>query len=251
MKVLIVEDEKIIRNGLVNHPQWKKWGVEEVREASNAEEALMLLLSYQPDFVCSDIKMPGMDGLQMCRIIRERYPNIQFILITGHDEKEYLKQAIDLNVVKYIEKPFSPLELREAVYKIGSQQKKEEAGTTEGQEKQQNTWEDSYIVRKLKQYIELHYYDPSLSVKSIAEYIGVTPQYLSSVFKDKTGMTVGQYMGDVRIAQAKKLLALPQYKIYEIAELVGYKDCDYFTIVFKKRTGYTPSEYRDKHENIE
>lgn len=63
MKVLIVEDEKIIRNGLVNHPQWKKWGVEEVREASNAEEALMLLLSYQPDFVCSDIKMPGMDGL--------------------------------------------------------------------------------------------------------------------------------------------------------------------------------------------
>ena len=82
MKVLIVEDEKIIRNGLVNHPQWKKWGVEEVREASNAEEALMLLLSYQPDFVCSDIKMPGMDGLQMCRIIRERYPDIQFILIS-------------------------------------------------------------------------------------------------------------------------------------------------------------------------
>ena len=64
-------------------------------------------------------------------------------------------------------------------------------------------------------------------------------------------MTVGQYMVDIRIAQAKKLLALPHYKIYEIAELVGYKDCDYFTIVFKKRTGYTPSEYRDKHENIE
>lgn len=243
MKVLIVEDEKIIRNGLMTHPRWEKWGVDEVREASNADEALNILLSYEADIVCTDIRMPGMNGLQMCRIIKEKYPDIQFIILTGYDEKDYLKQAIEIGVVNYLEKPISILELKKAVEKI----RQTKQGKQVEDKKQFGLEGNSYLAQQVKVYVENHYFDMELSVKEIAAYFSITPQHLSTVFKSGTGSTVGQYITEVRLREAKRLLAMPQYKRYEIAGLVGYKDSDYFTKVFKKSMGCTPKEYRGKH----
>ena len=105
MKLMVVEDEKVIRNGLLKHVPWQKLGVWEVQAAENGEKALELAETFHPDIVLSDIRMPGMSGIELCRTLREKYPEIEIIFSTGYADKEYLKAAIDLHAVGYVEKP--------------------------------------------------------------------------------------------------------------------------------------------------
>ena len=93
-------------------------------------------------------------------------------------------------------------------------------------------------------FIRNHYSDPSLSIGKIADAVSLAPTYLSSLYKKQTGITIGQYLLEVRIARAKELMKDPQKKFYEIAFAVGYEDVDYFTRVFKRAEGKTPSEFR-------
>lgn len=104
------------------------------------------------------------------------------------------------------------------------------------------------VVTKVKFIIEREYSRSNLSVKEMAKDVFLTPTYLSTLFKQKTGETIGQYITKVRTARAKELLKNPQIKLYAVAEAVGYDDANYFTKIFKKQTGRTPSEYREKHE---
>ena len=93
MKLMVVEDEKVIRNGLLKHVPWQKLGVWEVQAAENGEKALELAETFHPDIVLSDIRMPGMSGIELCRTLREKYPEIEIIFSTGYADKEYLKAA--------------------------------------------------------------------------------------------------------------------------------------------------------------
>ncbi len=257
MKLLIVEDEQTIRDGIVNRPDWAGLGVTEVRAASGAREALAVLESFAPDLVISDIQMPGMNGLALCRRIREKLPGTQIIILTGYDEKEYLKEAIDIGVVSFIEKPLSLTILRRAVEKARSSLPAAAPGEGEGAEPPKDAPQPEKVsdagaaVRKVIRYIEDHYWEESLSLKVLSDQVYLTPQYLSSLFKSETGQTIGQYMSDYRIGQAKRMLADPAYKLYQISELAGYKDASYFARLFKKKTGLTPSEYRNQYESPE
>lgn len=115
MKLMVVEDEKVIRNGLLKHVPWQKLGVWEVQAAENGEKALELAETFHPDIVLSDIRMPGMSGIELCRTLREKYPEIEIIFSTGYADKEYLKAAIDLHAVGYVEKPVNANLLAENV----------------------------------------------------------------------------------------------------------------------------------------
>lgn len=123
MKLMVVEDEKVIRNGLLKHVPWQKLGVWEVQAAENGEKALELAETFHPDIVLSDIRMPGMSGIELCRTLREKYPEIEIIFSTGYADKEYLKVAIDLHAVGYVEKPVNANLLaenvKEAVKRVG------------------------------------------------------------------------------------------------------------------------------------
>lgn len=116
-KAIIVEDEDITRKGLMKHIPWTQLGIEVVEAAENAEEALKICEEYQPDLVVSDIKMRGMNGVTMCRELRKKYPECQLIYISGYADKEYLKAAIELGAVNYVEKPISPMELIASIKK--------------------------------------------------------------------------------------------------------------------------------------
>lgn len=131
MKLMVVEDEKVIRNGLLKHVPWQKLGVWEVQAAENGEKALELAETFHPDIVLSDIRMPGMSGIELCRTLREKYPEIEIIFSTGYADKEYLKVAIDLHAVGYVEKPVNANLLaenvKEAVKRVGERRKNERA----------------------------------------------------------------------------------------------------------------------------
>lgn len=115
IKAIIVEDEDITRNGLINHIPWDDLGIEVLKAAENAENALVLCEDFKPDIIISDIKMRGMNGVEMCAELKKRYPDAQIIYISAYTDKEYLKAAIEQGVVHYVEKPISPIELIDAV----------------------------------------------------------------------------------------------------------------------------------------
>lgn len=117
IRLIIVEDEKLIRNGIEKHVPWEELGVNLIRSAENAEEAFKICEEFKPDIIISDIMMPGMNGIQLCQKFREVLPESQIVFISGYTDKEYLKAAIDLKAVSYVEKPISMSELKEAVKK--------------------------------------------------------------------------------------------------------------------------------------
>ena len=491
MKIIIVEDESIIRNGLVKHIKWKSLGISEIRVAANTQEALTICESYIPDIVVSDISMPGENGILLCRKLRKLFPDIEIIFVTGYADKEYLKAAIDLHAVRYVEKPINRKDISEAVqeavhryqktmehkeaqlhtlfidsasfpinirgknvFRVGILQLGQKEGLAqikqeltegmdgwlrkyslamlmeisdpmtlsfllggedgepleasarkeyvqlveqilgekirwflamgrrvEGTEHITDSWQTArqvknalaylgwnhvaysedqqgshrfetdmtvvehfaeavsgkkedaaaellnnfaqeleekqiflngeirhvyyalnlvikqaeltlrvndknhetdvangdffeyvatfaemnqylqsrlaalfedgdaqkctYVVKKVMDYIWENYADSSLSIKILADHVYLTPTYLSNVFKRSAGLTIGQYMVDVRIDKAKRLMRDPQLKFYQVASMVGYMDANYFAKIFKKKTNMTPSEYKE------
>ena len=115
MKLLLVDDEEYSRSGILAVVSWKDLGIDEIKVAENGSEGLNIALEFQPDIVLADIRMPHMDGMTMCSRIREKLPYCCFIIISGYSDKEYLKSAIRLSAVNYLEKPFLPRELTDSL----------------------------------------------------------------------------------------------------------------------------------------
>lgn len=254
IRVLLIEDEQVIRNGIEKHVCWGENGVDEVRSAENAEVALQICEGYTPHIIISDIRMPGMDGITFCKTISEKLPECQIIFISGFTDKEYLKAAIYLGAVSYVEKPIDLIELEAAVKKAVARVKKEEMHQEllimtkkESEELADSIPEENehYLIQKVKQYMQDNLQNKGLSIKMMADEVYITPTYLSSLFKKTKGVTIGQYLTELRIKRAKELLADPQWKLYQISEMVGYEDANYFGKIFKKKVGMLPSEYRD------
>lgn len=487
MRVIIIEDETVIRKGLEKHVPWEQLEIDEWRTAANAEDALNICNEFIPNIVISDIRMPGMDGIVLCRKLRKRFPECEIIFITGYEDKEYLKAAIDLHAVRYIEKPISIYNLSDAVMeavnrirsvqmqksmylhsallnnsilwtdtsgsrhfcvgclklqkkgkvfeicealqrfmekkkifflaevfdvtdlvillgdcsqkifwkfvmwelhdflerqfsedgwfltfgdvvdgleslkesydialerqnavaftgwnhmmysnKMGEMKKEIVLGKQRADrfaeaiaekrkdkaiqvleqlyqellEKQMymsgdvrytyysmmqvlagaqqsfqpgkmdvsledsqidffdksSTFEElhrfmlkqveelfvekqlqnsAYLVKQVMDYIVKHHGDCNLSIKVLADYVGLAPTYLSNLFKKNTGMTIGQYIVEVRVEHAKRLMKNPQLKFYQVSSQVGYSDPNYFAKIFKKKTGVSPSEYKE------
>ena len=252
IRLLIIEDEQVIRNGIEKHVSWEENGVGEVRTAENAEIALSICKDFLPHIIISDIRMPGMDGVTLCTLLREQFPDSQIIFISGFTDKEYLKAAISLGAVSYVEKPIDIEELELAVKKAVANVKKEEMHQellhrkeAEKQEEAVSEQTDNYLIQRVKQYMKDNLQNKDLSIKMLADEVYLTPTYLSSLFKKTMGETIGQYLTELRIKKAQELLADPQWKLYQIAEMVGYEDANYFGKIFKKRVGMLPSEYRE------
>ncbi|MBR2996723.1 MAG: response regulator [Lachnospiraceae bacterium] len=484
MKVLVAEDEAIIRNGILSHLKWRQLDIEEVRSADSGTAALALFHEFHPDIIITDIQMPGLSGVEFCRQVRAVTQEVQFIFLTGYVNTEYLMAAIDLQAISYLEKPLRVEKLHEALLKaiasINNSRIRKEAelhrmllsnhhgidvlsnsriilihleqqadveplvqylsGVSESSfaismidpvssrtlallascgvnrqtgksEPDDKLWEDTFstlltrfssapatadlggwfcaigtpiaaasgtadsyqqavavlqnlawmgwnhctdtgcsaafnndreaqrhfleqlriligkdshveaeklirdyfdelieahtildyplytfseeilreitrgtspaelpqitdletivqirdtaihllrtlkaggsaessgklAVQRVMAYIREHYSDPELSVRTLAEEVYLTPTYLSTLFHNETGSTIGQIITEVRMEMAKQMLRDPQYKLYEIASLVGYNDANYFAKTFKKKTGVSPSEYR-------
>lgn len=111
-KVLIVDDEQLIRSGMIARFQYLNFKFERIREAASGVEALALLEKEPADIVITDIKMPDMDGMTLIREAKEKYPGTQFVILSGYAEFEYAETAIELGVKSYLLKPISNDELK-------------------------------------------------------------------------------------------------------------------------------------------
>ena len=118
LKVFLVEDEIVMREGIKNNINWEAEGFEFAGEASDGELAYPLIQKTRPDILITDIKMPFMDGLELSRLIKQEMPDIRIIILSGYDEFEYAKEAINIGITDYLVKPVSGAQLLAAVKKV-------------------------------------------------------------------------------------------------------------------------------------
>lgn len=416
-RMMIVEDDTILRTGLRNNPAWEKMGVEIVAEAVNGLDALQKMDAFLPQIVLADIEMPIMDGLELSKSLQQLYPKVKCILLTAYDEREYLRKAISYRVDAYVMKNEGEDEIFRAVRKAAEalqMQSEEELIRKENEQIRRtaffldicckedddgNAWEKalkcgidpqclrcrvisfhveslknlneiqyliqsrqwyhlltqkiealcipsnirlyffqgnenlnavvleekadqfpqaeqmlqdtvismrremqipltagmgrwsenieglhhSYaealkvnqlrdilarqyskeqypvlcyqpemfaqdqpeeLVRSVKAYIDAHYQQPELTLQDIAEHTHLSANYVSTLFKKYSGLNIVEYLTQTRIEQAARLLTFTNMKTYEIAEQVGYTNSQYFSVLFKRRYGLSPKEYR-------
>ena len=125
IRIFLVEDEVIIRNGIKRSIDWEAEGYDFAGEASDGELAYPLILKEKPDILITDIRMPFMDGLELSRLVKEKLPDIQILLLTGFEEFEYAKEAIRIGVTEYLLKPISSAKLLEVLEKVSEKIRKE------------------------------------------------------------------------------------------------------------------------------
>ena len=118
LKIFLVEDESIVREGLRDNIPWQQYGYQFVGEASDGEMALPLIQKTRPDVLLTDIKMPFMDGLSLSRIVHQEFPDMKIIIISGHNDFEYARQAITVGVEQYLLKPVTRVNLQKVLTEL-------------------------------------------------------------------------------------------------------------------------------------
>lgn len=257
-KVLIVEDEDIIRKGLMFLAKWQEIGCIVVGEANNGEDGLEKIKELRPDIVIVDINMPVMDGLEMLEKSIKEY-KYDAIIVSGYEEFEYAKRGISLGVTEYLLKPVNYSELYDAIRKIINKRnrdtdlqraikqidvEKQKLGLVDFEETETGNSYVKYMINSIHKR-----YSSRLSITDISEQCEKSCSYLSSVFKFETGYTFNDYLNRYRIKKAIELLITDEYKVYEIAELVGFSDYKYFIKVFNKYVGCSPTNFLEQNIN--
>ena len=415
MKVFIVDDEIVIREGIRESFPWDETQYTLVGEAPDGEMALPMIRDTNPDIVITDIRMPFMDGIDLCRILRVQMPWIGIIILSGYDEFEYARQCIQLGVREYLLKPINSADLKAVLDKVSTQITSERqmlehgaslrarmegdgkflkekllgslftddaetedaenvlrqlgamgspaissfyavidaafspvglgqeaadalAGSSGGtafvsggrtgtrililgdnaeitEERayafssslatelersgcfeirigigeivgcpedifksfksarhirhllSEKTEEKTYIlgVREMgegtgdknvpsvisdaKLFMAEHFTDPNLMLQDVAKAVNMSTSRFSTVFSQQSGMTFTEYLIYLRLNKAKELLRTTDMKNSRISQESGYNDSHYFSYIFKKNTGMTPSEYRMQYQN--
>lgn len=243
LKVLIVDDEPIVRHGIVHGVDWASMGCNVVAEASNGKEGLDVVSKYRPDIIIADIRMPQMDGIEMLGELRKRNCHAHAILLSAYNDFAYVRSALKLGAVDYLLKPFSPEELEKAIAQIRQKEYKKTIVSPRDILPDVDKAKSKY-VRLTVNYIADHYSEFDVNIASIAKHLFISESHLSHIFRSETNFTVISYLTHFRMYKAMIYLRDHQYKVYEVAEMVGYKDLAYFGNKFKKIVGVSPSEYQ-------
>lgn len=241
LKVVIIDDEPIIVEGLTRLVPWGKYQCTVVASAYNGKEGLETIRREKPDILFSDIAMPGLDGLKMIAALKVEFPDMQICILTGYRDFDYCQQAIRLGVSRFLLKPSNMNELEEAVEAMSSVLLKKRPQQEELPE--QNT-AGSFIVKNALQYMEEHYQE-KISLSLVAEKTFVSQWHLSKLLNKQEGKNFSEILNQIRIAHARELLKNPVYRIADISEMVGFTDVAHFSRVFKKIQGISANEYRN------
>lgn len=249
-KVLIIDDESIIVEGLTQVVPWAEYGCVVAGSAYDSTSGAELIREISPDILFVDIHMPGGNGLTMLAGLRTEFSDMQVTVLTGYREFNYAQQAIRLGVTRFLLKPSKMDELVEAlaamVEKLDAAGKvKESEAEPEPQEDSQTDVAGSFIVRQAVAYIEAHCTE-KISLSDVADSCYVSQWHLSKLMGKYTGQNFYDILNSSRIAKAKKLMLDPSLRIGDISEMVGYVDTPHFSRVFKKLEGISANEYRNE-----
>ncbi|WP_062320478.1 response regulator [Halolactibacillus sp. JCM 19043] len=329
-RVMIVDDWEIFLKQLKRKADFEAHGFTVVHEAPNGQEAFHYLLEHDVDLIITDIRMPGWDGIDLLKAMREASIETHVIFLSEYEDFQYAKQAIHYNITDYLVKPVNARELQRSLAALKQQLDQQavrqhvddeqiaaiiqcitlkqdalswiqpflkdldEATDIERLKAQIDTCLEAVtkgILQRFPWYLRFQlpftvtidnkqaltdametiacpvkrlFYtsakqpliekvcqfalttDDKVTIKMIADALFVNKNYLADTFKKETGLTLGDYLIQVKIYRAKVLLLTTTDKLYEISDRLGYRNPEYFSRVFKKETGLTPLQFRDQ-----
>ena len=215
----------------------------------NGKSGLKLCKDVMPDLIISDVLMPVMDGLEMCRQLRAYGPlsTIPIILLTAKDDAETEQKSIDLNVDIFLPKPFEPQTLTERVNQLLTGKKRMEQKVRmemiSNPSTQRSVSPDERYLQKVMQLIEEHLDDSSLSVGRLCELGEFNEKQLYRKIKQFTGLSAVEFIRSIRLKKAALLLQTGNFTVSEVMYSVGFSNASYFTRAFAAMYKMTPSEY--------
>lgn len=253
-RVLVADDEpierQVVQKKLLNFfPEQV-----EVFLAENGIEAVKVFEERDCQIALLDIAMPGMTGLDAAEEIRKKSPDCSIIFLTAFDDFGYAKKAIRVRALDYLLKPGADEDiinaLERAFYLCDKREGQADGAYNEemevlggGDDTIHDDEVSNTIVRDISDFINCHYKE-DISLQDVASVLGYSDVYFCKVFKQNFGKNFITYLNNFRIDRAKELLADPDINIKDVSTEAGYRDANYFTRVFKRIVGTTPSEYR-------
>ena len=240
-RLLIADDEEMVLRGMERYITAHNQYFDKILTASNGTEALDCIVQYHPDVMVIDIKMPGKTGLEVMQAALEMKLCPKTIILSGYDEFSYAQQALRMGAQDYLLKPCGSREMlgkiEEVLLRDHPELEEEKSG--------EDPADDNRLIRRALSYIDEHLRD-ELSLGVMAEYVGISPAYFSSLFTKSVGCSFVDYLNRQRIQKACDYMHDDRMKVYEIAEKVGFHDERYFSRVFRRVKGMTPKEYRER-----
>jgi len=221
----------------------------------NGKSGLKLCKDVIPDLIICDVRMPVMDGLEMCRQIRQFAPlsTIPIILLTAKDDRQTEQESIDLNIDVFLPKPFEVPTLTARVKQLlGTQKRMEQRIRMEmlaTPEKPRELSQDERFLKKVTQLIEEHLDDADLSVARLCELGDFPEKQLYRKLKQFTGLSAVEYIRSIRLKKAALLLQSGNFTVSEVMYSVGFSNASYFTRAFSAAYNMTPSEYMKSFKN--
>ena len=236
-RVYIADDEVWIIIGLKKLIEKSGLPFQIIGEANNGVAALEEIEEKKPDILFTDIRMPGYNGLELMERLNEKGLPMKVVFISGYADFEYAQSAIRLGAFDYLLKPVDQDKLQEVLERLlaGEEGRQDE----DSEEAAVNPSTIKMIVGEMKQH-----YTENITLTDLSRKYGISPGHLSGLIKEELQLSFSEYIASKRLQKAKELLADESLSIEEIAERVGYSDYFYFTKVFKKNCGISPSKYR-------
>ncbi len=237
LTVYIADDEVWITLGLKKLLEKSGYEVWVVGTANNGLTAKEEIGTFRPDVVFTDIRMPGLTGLELLREIPQVSPDTKVVMISGYAEFSYAQEAVQHHAYDYLLKPIKAEELDRVLKNLQADK------GDEGAPEEENVPVPDRMIDQVIGEIRNHYTE-DIQLTTLASKYAVSTGRLSTMIKEQLQMNFSDYVAQLRIQRAKELLRDDSMSIQEIAEIVGYNDYFYFTKVFKKVQGISPSKYR-------
>lgn len=235
LRVLLVDDEIIIREGFKRLFDWEAHELEVIGEAADGMEAMTKIDDLVPDIVIMDINIPIMNGLKVIQMAKIRHPSMGFIIVSGYDDFSYCREALRLQITDYILKPVDYEEFGVCIDRL-------RIGMYESNAADMKDYSERPITG-ITRYLQNHL-EEDISLSLLADEFHLNAQYISQLFKSEIGVGFLTYLTNIRMENARKLLVSTSLSIGEISSRCGYADYRVFTKAFKKNEGITPSQYR-------
>ncbi|MDR1331195.1 MAG: response regulator [Tannerella sp.] len=249
--VLIVEDEDEIRQyiGAELSTEYR------IREARNGREALDIVIRERPSLVVSDVMMPEMDGITLCRKMKHNINinHIPIVLLTARSQTEDKIEGLETGADAYMEKPVNMDVLRQTVANLirGREVLKNKfAGNQHPEDRIKHVQirsSDEILMDKIMKTINDNLSNPALNVEMLARHVGISRVHIHRKLKELTSQSARDFIRSIRLSQAAVLLASGKYTVSEVAYATGFSNLSHFSTVFREFYGMAPSEYAETH----